>query len=138
MAVKFTSVECPSCGAHLSVEEGREKVFCEYCGTQIIMTNENEHTYRRVDEAEIKRAETERMVRMKELEMEEKEDNRERKSTKTAYIISAILGVVGALSEVILPLNIAGTFMILIAIFIVTSTMDKQKKKKTRRYVSPV
>lgn len=25
MAVKFTSVECPSCGAHLSVEEGREK-----------------------------------------------------------------------------------------------------------------
>ena len=37
MAVKFTSVKCPECGANLPIEEGREKMFCSYCGTQIIM-----------------------------------------------------------------------------------------------------
>lgn len=95
MAVKFTSVECPSCGAHLSVEEGREKIFCEYCGTQIIVTNENEHTYRQVDEAAIKRAETERMIRLKELELQEKEEERSRKGRKVAYTFALIFVILG-------------------------------------------
>ena len=95
MAVKFTSVECPSCGAHLSVAEGREKIFCEYCGTQIIVTNENEHTYRQVDEAAIKRAETERMIRLKELELQEKEEERSRKGRKVAYTLALIFVILG-------------------------------------------
>ena len=44
MAVKFTSVKCPECGANLPIEEGRERIFCSYCGTQIIMTNEKIET----------------------------------------------------------------------------------------------
>ena len=54
MAVKFTSVKCPDCGAVLPIEEGRNQVFCSYCGSKIIITNENEHIYRHIDEAEIK------------------------------------------------------------------------------------
>ena len=95
MAVKFTSVECPSCGAHLSVEEGREKIFCEYCGTQIIVANENEHTYRQVDEAAIKRAETEQMIRLKELELQEKEEERSRKGRTVAYTFALIFVILG-------------------------------------------
>ena len=53
MAIKFTSVKCPECGATLPIEEGREQIFCSYCGSKIIMTNENEYIYRKVDEAEI-------------------------------------------------------------------------------------
>ena len=56
MAVKFTSVKCPDCGAVLPIEEGRNQVFCSYCGSKIIMTNENEYVYRHIDEAEIKQA----------------------------------------------------------------------------------
>lgn len=46
MAVKFISVKCPDCGAVLPIEEGRNQVFCSYCGSQIVMTNENEYIYR--------------------------------------------------------------------------------------------
>ena len=42
MAVKFTSVKCPDCGAVLPIEEGRNQVFCSYCGSKIIMTNEED------------------------------------------------------------------------------------------------
>lgn len=71
MAVKFNSVKCPECGASLPIEEGRDRIFCSYCGTQVIVTNENEHIYRHIDEAGVKQAETDRMVRLRELELEE-------------------------------------------------------------------
>ena len=29
-------IKCPSCGANLSIEGDREKVFCQYCGTQLV------------------------------------------------------------------------------------------------------
>lgn len=73
MAVKFVAVKCPECGANLQIEEGREQMFCSYCGAKIMMTNDNEYVYRHIDEAEVKQAETERMVELKKLEMEEKE-----------------------------------------------------------------
>lgn len=39
------------------------------------MTNENEHTYRYVDAADVKRAETEQLVYLKELELEKRKMN---------------------------------------------------------------
>lgn len=71
MAITLNSVKCPECGATLPVEEGRTQVFCSYCGAKVIITNENEHIYRHIDEAGIKQAETNRMVRMRELDLEE-------------------------------------------------------------------
>ena len=99
MAVKFTSVKCPECGANLPIEEGKEKMFCSYCGTQVIMTNENEHTFRHVDEAEIKRVEMERLLQLKELELEEKENERSRQGKVIAFSISGGLAGIGAISE---------------------------------------
>lgn len=72
MSVRFTSVKCPECGASLPIEEGRTQVFCSYCGTKVLVTNENEHIYRHIDEASVKRAETDQVVRLKELEFQER------------------------------------------------------------------
>lgn len=72
MAVKFTSVKCPECGANLPIEEGRERVFCSYCGTPVVITNENEKIIRHIDEAKIKRAETDRVIKYGQFELEKK------------------------------------------------------------------
>ena len=112
MAVKFTSVKCPECGANLPIEEGREKIFCSYCGTPIIMTDENEYTYRHVDEAEVKRAETEQLVHLKELEMEEKD--RKRKVKAIAYSIVGVVVVIGMIL-MLLGKSLLGMDIILVA-----------------------
>ena len=72
MAIQFISVKCPECGAELSVENGREFAYCSYCGTKVIISNDNEHIYRTIDEASVKQAETDRIVKLKKLEIEAK------------------------------------------------------------------
>lgn len=44
------------CDENITSEEGRNYCFCQYCGSKIVLVNENEHVYvyERVDEAEIK------------------------------------------------------------------------------------
>ena len=135
MAIQFVSVKCPECGADLSIEEGREFAFCSYCGTKVLMSNENEHIYRNIDEARIREAETERMIRMRELELEEKENARGRKSLMIAYGIALAFVLIGALICIAEPL--AGMWGIIIGAYIAMFTFVKSddKKKKQRRYV---
>ncbi|EAE2458034.1 zinc ribbon domain-containing protein [Enterococcus faecalis] len=97
MGIQFVSVKCPECGAALNIEEGREQIFCSYCGTKIMVHNDNEHIYRHIDEAGIKQAETERIVKMKQMELAEKKRLVSEKMTKTKIKISLILAVVGIL-----------------------------------------
>lgn len=75
MAIKIQSIQCSNCGADLKYEEGRQMIFCSYCGKQVVLTNDNEYVYRMVDEARMKEAETERLVRLKQLALEENESN---------------------------------------------------------------
>ena len=118
MGVKFTTVECPSCGASFEMEEGREKMFCSYCGSQVVMTNENEYIYRHIDEAEIKQAETDRIVKLRQLEMESQE-NKNRKILITVWLVATavllLLGIIGMSTDVdglimcfVLGINVAG------------------------------
>jgi len=95
MAVTFTSVKCPECGANLPIEEGRERMFCSYCGTQIIMTNENEHIFRHVDEAKIKQAEVNQAIQLKKLEIIERKRAAAEKTKKIKIVVSIAMGVVG-------------------------------------------
>lgn len=97
MGIQFVSVKCPECGAALNIEEGREQIFCSYCGTKILVHNDNEHIYRHIDEAGIKQAETERIVKMKQMELAEKKRLASERMTKTKIKISLILAVVGIL-----------------------------------------
>lgn len=91
MALKMNSVKCPECGANLPIEEGRTQVFCSYCGTKVIITNENEHIYRHIDEADIRKAETDRMVRMRRLNMEEQGSSLKKTMTIIWMAVSLII-----------------------------------------------
>lgn len=109
MSVKLITLKCPECGSLLDIEEGREFIYCSYCGAKVLIDNENEHIYRHIDEAGIKHEETERMVRLKQIEMAEKK--REAAHKALAFKIKAsiililisiammILGQVGPLEN---------------------------------------
>ncbi len=72
MAVKLIAVKCPECDADLSVEGGRSFAFCTYCGCRIMINNENEYVFRHIDEAALKKVESDHIVHMRELETREK------------------------------------------------------------------
>ena len=98
MAIKLIPMKCPSCGAELSVEEDRKQIFCSFCGCKIIINNENEYTYRMIDEAGIKQAEVNRDVQMKKYEIYEKNRVEKEKRNKIKFFISILLGIVMLIS----------------------------------------
>ena len=95
MSYQFTSVKCPECGANFPMEEGRKISYCSYCGTKILISNENEHIYHSIDEAAIKQAEADRAVRMKMLEMEERANTARRILIIIWLAMTGILLLVG-------------------------------------------
>lgn len=97
MAVKFMSAKCPECGAMLPVEEGCSRMFCSFCGSQIIMNNENEQIYRHIDEAEVKKIEAGEAIQLKKLELLEKKQQADERSKKTRILISIPLMAIGIL-----------------------------------------
>lgn len=92
-------LKCPRCGADLSVENDREILYCEYCGAKIVLTDENTFTInksiRKIDDAEIARAETERIVQMHKIEMEKEQEKKKRKQLKYKIVIACLLDVIG-------------------------------------------
>ena len=97
MAIKLVPVKCPECGAMLNIEENRTQAFCSYCGAKVLIHNENEFTYRHVDVAELERAETDRIVKLKQIEIAEKDKVDFKKSSKERLKLSVLLFVAGAL-----------------------------------------
>ncbi len=98
MAIQFITIKCPECSADLQIEDGREYAFCTYCGAKVMIANDNEHIYRTIDEAKIKQAETDRIVRLRELDLEEKAGISQR--TKAIFWIAStaillIFGMIG-------------------------------------------
>lgn len=98
--MKIISLKCPECSASLSVEEDRDQLFCQYCGAKIVLQNENERIYRRIDEADVKRSETERLIRLKELEMEATKRENEKASKRLKVKISLALVVAGVVMAI--------------------------------------
>lgn len=102
MAYKLISVKCPDCGQILSVEENRQQAFCTYCGAKVLISNENEYIIRQIDEAGIQQAETDRIVKLRLLEQEEKENKRHR-TLVIIWVISTIaltvVGIVGLATD---------------------------------------
>lgn len=94
MAVKLISVKCPECGATLNIEEDREQAFCTYCGTKVLLHNENEYIYRHIDEAGIKQAETDRIVMLRKMELLEKKRATSQKVKTLKIGITVALGLV--------------------------------------------
>ena len=103
MAYKLISVKCPDCGQTLSIEENRTQAFCTYCGAKVLISNENEYVFRQVDEADIKKAETERIIRLREMELAEK--NAPRLGSEERQLIVAYAEAVGDTDKVIGLIN---------------------------------
>lgn len=74
--MNFITAKCPSCNASISIEEDRASAFCTYCGTRIILYNENEKVFRKVDVAAIKRAEAEKEIEIEKIKSQEKQNKR--------------------------------------------------------------
>ena len=94
MAIKMISVKCPDCGASLDVEEGRRQCFCSYCGAKVMINNENEYIYRTIDEAGIKKAEVEKEIRLKELELQAAQQKDNNVLNKPLTIIWMIFSII--------------------------------------------
>ena len=73
-------------------------MFCSYCGAEILVANDNEfvdeHIYRHIDDADIKRAETDQMIRLRKMELIEKELKKSKKIKTFKVILCLILGVI--------------------------------------------
>ncbi len=95
MPISVNPVKCPACGAQLNIEEGRKKVFCEYCGTQLLLNNENEYIFRTIDDADIKKAETDRVVKLEQIRIAELRRKSRERILALKIIISLLLGAVG-------------------------------------------
>jgi DNA-directed RNA polymerase subunit RPC12/RpoP len=91
MAIETYAIKCPGCGASIQLPEGRKTGYCNYCGTQIAIESTNEHITRHIDEAKLKRAETEAIVRLKELEMEQRRIAREERKEFFKTALAALL-----------------------------------------------
>lgn len=94
MAYKLISVKCPDCGQTLSIEENRTQAFCTYCGAKVLISNENEYVFRQVDEAGIQKAETERLIKLKELELQEQREIHGRNLRKVLTVIWLIISLI--------------------------------------------
>ena len=90
------SLKCPECGANLTIENGRSQCFCQYCGTQILLDDEKKiYEYRTIDEARIKEAESWETIRLRELDIREKEMRTRFGTGRIKIVVSIILGFLG-------------------------------------------
>ncbi len=131
MSIRFVAVKCPECRADLSIEEGREYAFCSYCGTKVIMTNENEHIFHKIDDAEVKQAETDRIVKLRMLELEEKSDESRKKLLMLWFVATAallIMGIIG-FSTGNIGLMMCMMFAMPVGACAAAGLLDKKKKK---------
>lgn len=97
MALRFVSIKCPECRASLDVEEGRKQIYCSYCGTHVLIENDNEYVYRYIDEAKIKQAEVDQVVQIKKLEIMERKRVEAAKFKRVKIVVSILMGIVGVI-----------------------------------------
>lgn len=114
------SCTCPNCNANLSYDEtsNREFMFCEFCGAKVLL-DDFRTSHHIVDEAKIKQAETERIIKLKQLEIEQREREYARieKEKKQAMIrkVGLIVGIIFAVAIIICLLSGNSTFAIILA-----------------------
>ena len=132
---------CPKCEANLTVNADRDFLFCEYCGAKILLSDENTYTIRKVDEAEIIHAQTERLIRLKEIELAEKEaeainekNKKQKKFATSLACFGASIMAIGLISyliskELLFILTASFGFLLLdIAFILVMDTFNHSKK----------
>ncbi|MBQ6482081.1 MAG: hypothetical protein IJI45_13255 [Anaerolineaceae bacterium] len=74
---KTSGIKCPHCDAPLEYDGSSRYVTCEYCGSKVEVTGENEIVFHKIDEAAVQKTKTEREVRLKELDVQNAIDARD-------------------------------------------------------------
>lgn len=101
MAVKLISIKCPECNAVLNIEEGHKQAFCSYCGAKVIFSDENEYTFHTIDEAEIKKVETEKIIQLRKMELLEKKIQSTKHSTSLRLVLFIGIGIAGIIMMIV-------------------------------------
>ena len=120
---------CPGCAAQIQLDTRRDFGFCPYCGSKI-MLDDYRSTHHVVDEAKVQEAETDRLIRLKELEIKEKEMERNRKSRFLAYKIAGGLAGVGILWNLVAPDSEIAFGAIMVGIIIAMCAYTSGEKNK--------
>lgn len=94
MSTKVIETKCPGCGAMVRLDERQKQAFCNYCGSPVTVENTSERVTRKIDEAALKRAETEQLIRLKELELQERRERKAEGRKKAMGVASVPLVVV--------------------------------------------
>ena len=133
---KIISLKCPACGAVLS-DEDKDVMFCKYCGSKLIIDNDNEYIYKNIDVADVKRAETEQLIKLKQLEMEEKEKEHQKNILKIKIISSIALTIIGILMMVLGEIfdsiiTMVGMFPLIGVLYIWVFGLVKDAKDKSK------
>lgn len=95
--INLIPVTCPNCSASLQIEENRKEAFCTYCGTKILIHNENEKIIHTIDDAAIARANADKEVELRKIESEENYRNQVSKEVSVfniAFFVFLIIFVV--------------------------------------------
>lgn len=113
--VTMVSLECPSCGAELQIENGRKECYCSYCGKKIRIDDSNKYTVninynanvtnRIINDAEVIRAKNEHVNRKlenqrlkNEIKLKEVEaDNRPMTPLEAILGTIVVLALIGAM-----------------------------------------
>lgn len=110
--ITFIKLVCPSCGANLEADSKLSQCFCQYCGTKILLHNENEYTVninqtnRFVNEAELAKQENER----RRIEFEQKKYADKKAENKNSDWLS-VIGMILAFGSLMSAwLSMAGIF----------------------------
>ncbi len=99
--MEIVSMKCPNCGALVYFEKDQDRCFCSHCGSQLQFNDPNnkKYTYTKIDAARIREAQTRESIRQRELDLQERQLNKERnililKTVLTAIAIIAVAAVV--------------------------------------------
>ena len=124
------SCTCPNCKANLTIDDNnRDFAFCQYCGAKI-MLDDYRSIYRYVDEAELKQAETEQMLKLKALELEERKQRTRIKSSLIVMVIGMLMLILGLVFayEALAILALLGFTLMLIGFTLWLSTIFTDRK----------
>ncbi len=66
---KTYTLKCENCGSNITAEEGKDVMYCQYCGTKLVLIKQGATT----EDAEIAKAKSAEAIRIKELEMRNRE-----------------------------------------------------------------
>ena len=103
--INLIKLQCPNCNANLEVKDDTKQCFCTYCGTKILLQNDNEYYIHHIDEARIKEAEVQHEIarmqfqeqqirREQEAEANIEAKKRIRKKRISAFFIALVSGFI--------------------------------------------